>query len=528
MPQIPNDPNAPSGQKHSLPGASIYRDRGTASGAIQRQNWHMSKRAGAQPHIVIIGAGLAGITALHIFTRRGFSKVIVLEKGAEVGGVWHWNRYPGLTCDVPSQLYQFGFAPKADWSHIWADGTDIQRYHRDVVDSLGLGDHIRLNTEVVAARWCEDKANWTVITASGTEVRADVIVCATGVLHHPAIPDITGIDDFTGQIIHTACWNDAITTDGKHVAVIGTGSTGVQVLSALQPCAASIVHYVRSAQWVLWAPMSLRQSALLGTALKRFPAVHEVLYRTLLWGSGILADIVTRPSWRRQAVQAYARLCLRLQVRNRTLRNQLTPDYEPLCKRQVISGTYYRAIQSGNAELVTDQIAEVTPTGLRTADGRHRQADVIVLATGFQTHNYMRPMAITGRGGLTIDKAWESGPRAYRMTAIPGFPNLFTVLGPNSPTGSISLQYSAEQTANYICRFLEMLRDGTATSIEVTEEATEQFNSEVAEAMAPTVWNTGCNSWYLTDNKTIDLWPYNRARLTSMLAEPECGHFRIR
>ncbi len=116
----------------------------------------------------------------------------------------------------------------------------------------------------------------------------------------------------------------------------------------------------------------------------------------------------------------------------------------------MVSGTYYRAIQSGNAELVTDRIAEVTPTGIQTADGRHRPADVIVLATGFQAHNYMRPMEITGRDGLTIDKAWAGGPRAYRMTAIPGFPNLFTVLGPNSPTGSISLQYSAERTSHYI------------------------------------------------------------------------------
>jgi cation diffusion facilitator CzcD-associated flavoprotein CzcO len=481
-----------------------------------------------EPRIVIIGAGLAGITALHIFTRRGFSDVTVFEKAPDVGGVWHWNRYPGLTCDVPSQLYQFGFAPKADWAHVWADGSDIQQYHRDVVDSLGLGDRIQLNTEVVAAQWCEDTASWTLITAGGEEVEADVVVCATGVLHHPATPDIPGLDDFTGRVVHTARWDDEIRTEGQRIAVIGTGSTGVQIVSALQPRVSSIAHYVRSPQWILWAPMSLRQSAVIGAALKRFPAAHDWLYRTLLWGSGILADITTRPSWRRRMVQSYARLCLRLQVRDHTLRNQLTPDYEPLCKRQVVSGTYYRAIQSNNAELVTDRIVEVTPTGIQTAEGPHRPADVIVLATGFEAHNYMRPMEIIGRDGLTLDKAWAGGPRAYRMTAIPGFPNLFTVLGPNSPTGSISLQYSAERTANYIVRFLEMLRGGAATSIEVTEESTDEFNADVAEAMTPTVWNTGCNSWYLTANNTIDLWPYDRATLAVMLAEPETGHFHIR
>lgn len=482
----------------------------------------------SEPRVAIIGAGLAGITALHVFTQRGYTDVTVFEKAADVGGVWHWNHYPGLTCDVPSQLYQFGFAPKADWSHVWADGADIQRYHRDVVDSLGLADRIRLNTEVVAAQWYEDTSSWTLRTADDEEITADVVVCATGVLHHPAIPDIAGLDEFTGPVLHTARWDNELCTDAQRVAVIGTGSTGVQIVSALQPSAASIAHYVRSPQWILWAPMSVRQSAFVAAALKRWPTAHAALYRGLLWGSGILADITTRPSWRRRAVQAYARLCLHMQVRDEDLRKRLTPDYQPLCKRQVVSGTYYRAIQSANAELVTERIIEVTPTGIRTTDGRNRPADIIVLATGFQAHNYMRPMEITGRDGLTIDKAWAGGPRAYRMTAIPGFPNLFTVLGPNSPTGSISLQYAAERTATYIAGFLEMLRDGTASSVEVTEEATDEFNAGVAEAMTPTVWNTGCNSWYLTENSGIDLWPYDRATLAAMLAAPELAHFDTR
>lgn len=480
------------------------------------------------PRVVVIGAGMAGITALHVFTRNGFRDVTVLEKGSDVGGVWHWNRYPGLRCDVPSQLYQFGFAPHSAWTHVWADGPEIQRYHRDVVDALGLADRIRCDTEVVSAQWNEATASWTLTTMSGDRIEADVVVCATGVLHHPVIPDIPGLADFAGTVVHTARWDHEIDTDAKNVAVIGTGSTGVQIFSSLQPAAASITHYVRSPQWVLWAPMSLRQSAIVGVALRRFPGAHRALYRILLWGSGILADVTTRPSWRRRAVQAYARACLRVQVRDRALRAKLTPDYEPLCKRQVVSGTYYRAIGSTNAELVNEKIVDVTPTGVRTADGQERRADVIVLATGFAAHNYMRPMVITGRDGRTIDEAWASGPQAYRMTAIPGFPNLFTVLGPNSPTGSISLQYSAEQTARYIVGFLRLLRDGVAASVEVTERATADFNADVAAAMGPTVWNTGCHSWYRTEANTIDLWPFDRATLTSMLAEPDLAHFDTR
>lgn len=481
----------------------------------------MSRR----PRIAVIGAGVGGITTAHVLRQSGFDDVTVFEKGSDVGGVWHWNHYPGLACDVPSQLYQFGFAPKPDWTHLWARGRDIQQYHRDVIDRLGLAPLIKLDTEVSEARWDGSNQEWNLSTADGGHHTADFVICATGVLHHPFVPEIPGLADFSGTVLHTARWQDDLDTAGKRIAVIGTGSTGVQIVSALQPDATSIHHYVRSPQWILWAPMSLRQLPGLASLLKRYPALHNSMYDALLWGSGILADITTRPSWRRWAVQAYARLSLRLQVRDPALRALLTPDYQPLCKRQVVSGTYYRAIRADNAELVPEAIAEVTPRGIRTADGTHRDLDIIVLATGFHAHNYMRPMRLIGRDGITIDDAWATGPRAYRITAIPGFPNLFTVLGPNSPTGSISLQFSAELTARYIAQWIARFRDGTLRTVEVTEEATAQFSDGVRAAMAPTVWNTGCNSWYLTEDGAVDLWPYDRAAMTAMLSTVEEGHF---
>ncbi|BBX38086.1 FAD-dependent pyridine nucleotide-disulfide oxidoreductase [Mycolicibacterium mageritense DSM 44476 = CIP 104973] len=484
----------------------------------------MSRRV----RIVIIGAGMAGIATAYTLKHAGFTNFTILEKGSDVGGVWHWNRYPGLTCDVPSQIYQFSFAPKPDWSHVWAAGEEIQRYHREVVDRFDLDAHLRCNTEVTEARYDSTTTSWTVTTRDGDTLTADFVICATGVLHHPFVPDIPGMDSFQGQIVHTARWQPELVTSDRRVAVIGTGSTGVQVVSALQPEARSLIHFARSPQWILWAPMWVRQSAALAEVLRRRPAWHDALYRRLLWASGILADIVTTPSWRRTLVQAYARWSLRAQIRDREVRAKLTPDYEPLCKRQVVSGTYYHAITRPNARLVTDPIQEFTRTGIRTADGTHHDVDVAVLATGFQAHNYMRPMVVVGRDGITLDDAWVKGPRAYRMTAIPGFPNLFTVLGPNSPTGSISLQYSAELTAGYIVSWLRRFENAELSEIEVTEQATDEFNSAVADALGPTVWNTGCNSWYFTDNGTIDLWPFDRATLTRMLSEPDPTHFQVR
>lgn len=484
-----------------------------------------------QPRIVIIGAGVAGITASYVFQQSGFTDVTICEKGTDVGGVWHWNRYPGLTCDVPSQIYQFGFAPKADWSHIWASGEEIRNYHRSVVNRFGLDRWLRLGTEVTEAVYDDESATWTLSTAAGETLHADFVVCATGVLHHPYTPDIQGLDSFAGPVVHSARWDPHLDTTGTRVGVIGSGSTGVQIVSALQPEASRLLHFARSPQWTLWAPMGLRQSALLTWLLRRSPRLQDRVYRAALLASGIVADVMLKPTWRRRAVQAYARLSLRGQVRDRRLREKLTPDYPPLCKRQVVSGTYYRAITAPNAELVTAAITQVTPTGIRTADGHHHEVDSIVLATGFRAHDYMRPMQIIGRDGLSLeslslDQAWVDGPSAYRMTAIPGFPNLFTVLGPNSPTGSISLQFSAELSSRYIARWIERWRHGRFDAVEVTSSATDDFNRDVAEAMGPTVWNTGCTSWYRTDRGAIDLWPFDRRAMERMLTEPDDRDFQ--
>ncbi len=478
-----------------------------------------------EPRIVIIGAGLSGIATAVTLQRNGFQDFKILEKGADVGGVWHWNRYPGLTCDVPSQLYQFSFAPKPDWSGLFAPGEEIQGYLREVVDRFRLGDRVRLNAEVTSTVFTG--STWQISTADGTELEADFVIAATGVLHHPFTPDIPGLDTFDGDVVHSARWDGDIETAGRRIAVIGNGSTGVQIMSALQPDAAHITHFVRTPQWVIWAPMELSQPTMLSNILRRLPSVNRRLYDGLLWGSGILADVTTRPSWRRRLVQNYARWCLSTQVRDDKLRDRLTPDYQPLCKRQVVSGSYYRAILADNAELLTSAIEEITPRGIRAADGGKTEVDLLVFATGFRAHNYMRPMNLRGRDGLDIDDAWAKGPRAYRMTAIPGFPNFFTVLGPNSPTGSIPLHYSAELTANYITQWLRRFRDGEFDTVEVTEQATTKFNDDVAAALGPTVWNTGCNSWFLTDEGNIDLWPYDRRTMTDMLARPDDRDFHI-
>ncbi|WP_353109700.1 NAD(P)/FAD-dependent oxidoreductase [Gordonia sp. (in: high G+C Gram-positive bacteria)] len=417
------------------------------------------------PRVIVIGAGVAGITTAHVLIRRGFTDVTILEKGSAAGGVWHWNKYPGLTCDVPSNLYQFGFAPKPDWERMFATGPQIKAYLNDVIDELGLRSRIELNAEVSSAVF--NDGEWTVTLADGRVFVADFVVMATGVLHNPQVPDIPGLDTFTGPVVHSARWDDTVETRGRRIAVIGSGSTGVQLVTALQREADRIVHFSRTPQWVMWAPMDRRQPRLVTALLTRFPALRTGLYQTLLSGSGFLAEVVDTP------------------------------------------------------------IVSVTPDGIITDDGVVHPLDMIVLATGFRAHDYMRPMDLRGRDGVRIDDVWADGPRAYRMSAIPGFPNLFTTLGPNSPTGSISLQYTAERTAEFIAGWLDRFATGEFDTVEVTDEATDDFLAAANSAMVPTVWATGCDSWYLTPAGDVDLWPYDRATLTAMLAEHRDDHFRF-
>jgi len=358
---------------------------------------------------------------------------------------------------------------------------------------------------------------------------ADFVVCATGVLHHPFTPDIPGMDTFEGPIIHTARWDPNMQTAGRRIAVIGAGSTGVQLVSAVQP-ASRRHHPLRPLAAVDPVGADAHQA---GTSTNRAAArptgLHGFLYRRVfLRASDILADITTTPSWRRNLVQWFARVSLRAQIRDRQLRAALTPDYQPLCKRQVVSGSYYQAITAPNARLVTDPIDTFTPSGVRTSSGEDHDVDLVVLATGFHAHNYMRPMSIIGRDGITLDDAWEKGPRGYRMTAIPGFPNLFTVIGPNPSTASISQQYTAELTARYIVHWLKRFQNREVNEVEVTEQATDEFNDAVADAIGPTVWNTGCNSWYIGGNGNIDLWPFDRRTMTRMLTAPDENHYHIR
>jgi cation diffusion facilitator CzcD-associated flavoprotein CzcO len=473
--------------------------------------------------VAVIGAGMSGMCMAIKLKEAGVDSLVVLEKAGSVGGTWRENTYPGLRCDVPAHHYAFTSDPNPDWSGFFAPGGEIRAYLQSVADQHGLREFIEFDTEVTAARWEGDA--WRLTTAGGEQLLADVVVSATGLLHHPASPDIPGLDEFAGACFHSAQWEHTVDIAGRKVAIIGTGSTGVQITTAIATETRELLLFQRTPAWIFPLPnirfpaflrRLLRWSSLLTTLAER---VSRESFETL-FGTAVI-----RPGWQRRLITQMCSANLR-RIKDPELRSRLTPDYAPMCKRLVMSWSFFAAMQRPDVELITEKIERVDPRGIVTVDGELHEADVIVLSTGFHAHDYMRPMTVEGQGGLTLRQAWADGPRGYLTVAIPGFPNFFTMLGPNSPLGNASLVPVAEAQAAYITRCIQMLEESGAW-MAPTEHATARFQDEVRDAMSATIWTAGCSSYYLKDDGQPDLWPWSAERFRAVLSEPRRHDFAM-
>lgn len=479
----------------------------------------------AEPRVIVIGAGFSGVGMACALQDAGVRDFTVYEKADGVGGTWHHNRYPGLTCDVPSRFYQFSFDLNPDWNRLFSPGPDIRRYVQDVVARRGLSPHVRLRTEIEEARWEDDR--WRVRLTDGSTDAGDVLVCATGVLHRPTVPAIPGLSSFTGTALHSSGWDDSVPLTGRRVAVIGTGSTGVQITGALAGVASKVTVFQRSRHWVQHVP-NLPYSAVGKALARRFGVLGRIGYhgyRTAVFD--FLSQATVIRGARRRAWQASVRAGYKLHVRDPELRAKVTPDYPPLCKRLIISPTWFKAIQRPDVEVVVDGIARIEPTGIRDTNGRLHEVDVIALATGFDARAFMRPMRITGADGVTLEDAWSDGPQAYRTVALPGFPNLFTLQGSHSPAGNYSLVALSETQIGFVMQWVQRIRRGEVASVMPTAEATAHYYRALRAQAPQTVWAEGCRSWYHGADGTVELWPWTAKRFRDMLATPVAEHFQV-
>jgi len=480
-----------------------------------------------QLRVGVIGAGMAGIMAVIKLREAGITDVTCYEKADSVGGTWRENTYPGIACDVPSHVYSYSFAPNPDFSRMFSPGSEIRSYFEDVADTYGVRPYLRLGDEVVRAEY--ENGCWTIETASGHRAEVDVLIAATGVLHHPQYPSIEGIDDFDGAIFHSARWDHDVELEGRRVGVIGTGSTAIQITSALVDRVDRLDLFQRTPQWVMPmanTPFSDDQKATFRDEPEKLRELRDFLETA--FAESFADAVVDAESERLDEIEATCRANLEEHVADPELRRLLEPDYRAACKRLVVSEDFYDAIQRPNAELVTSPITRIEPGGIRTDDGQLHELDVVVLATGFRVDRFMRPTEILGRGGESLEDAWADGPVAYLSISIPEFPNLFMLNGPNGPVGNFSLIQVAELQMAYIMQLIDRLRSGESTEIYATESAMREYEDRRIEAAQSTVWVTGCNSWYLDEHGVPAAWPWPFGHFREVMETPELEAYNLR
>jgi cation diffusion facilitator CzcD-associated flavoprotein CzcO len=454
--------------------------------------------------VAIVGAGFSGIGAAIAIKRAGFDDFVLIEDGDGVGGAWHWNTYPGIGVDIPSFSYQFSYRQRPDWSRVYAPGQELKAYAEDCVDHFGLHPHLRLNTLVDSARWDEEEHAWHLGTADGDEIVARHIIGATGVLTKPKPPEVPGLDNFAGAKIHTARWDHSLDLAGKRVALIGTGASAVQVVPSIAPIVDQLTVFQRTPIWCLpkldgplprtmknvmryvpgtrWAARAVSQTFVEMT----FPvaAHYASTFPMARWSKGI------------------ALKHLRDQVSDPEIRDKLTPRYDLGCKRPGFSNDYLRAFNRDNVHLETSPITEIGADSIETADGARGPFDVLILATGFkvfETGN-MPPYPVTGVGGADLERFWtENRFQAYQGVTVPGFPNMYMILGPYGYNGA-SYFTLIENQSRHIVRLLKQARKAGAQRVEVTREANDRYLAEMLSRRHRQVFFVGscstANSYY--------------------------------
>ncbi|MBT6272615.1 MAG: NAD(P)/FAD-dependent oxidoreductase [Chromatiales bacterium] len=452
---------------------------------------------------------MSGILCAIRLREEGYRDITIYEKAHTLGGTWRENRYPGLSCDIPSHVYSYSFEPNPNWSHKYSPGPEIQAYFDSVAHRHDVQSLMRFNTEITSCEYADGQ--WRLESHGSHCGSAHVVLAATGILHHPKVPHFEGIESFRGPSFHTARWPDAedVPLDGKRVGIIGTGSTAVQIVTAIVDQVEAVTLFQRTAQWI-WPEANAPYSEADQARFRDTPGslAHIRGRMSDMIDSRFSNALVAADSDAMQALENECRVNLERNIQDAELREKLTPDYRAGCKRLIMSAGFYESIQQPNADLVTEAIAGIEEAGVKTSDGTLHELDVLVLATGFDAHQFMRPMRVTGRDGVELADVWSESVFAYRSISIPDFPNFFMLMGPQSPVGNFSLIDVAEIQFNYIEQLMSWIRDGQCDAVSATHEATERFTDDVMGAMKHTIWVTGCNSWYLDDRGVPITWPW--------------------
>ncbi|MAE96979.1 MAG: 4-hydroxyacetophenone monooxygenase [Deltaproteobacteria bacterium] len=458
--------------------------------------------------IAIIGAGFAGIGTAIKLKKAGIESFTIFERASEVGGTWRDNTYPGAACDVPSHAYSLSFEQISTWSRRFAPSEEIQDYLLAITEKWNLRKHMRFDTEIVDARFDEETGCWTLTTEADEQFTARVVVSCVGGLVDPALPDIKGIQSFTGEVFHTARWNHDYDLAGRRVAVIGTGASAVQVVPSIAGEVAQLDVYQRTPAWVV--PKRDRvYSEGFKRLLARFPILLRASRFIKYWASELFGPMIFLDNERLSSIgEKLSMAHLRAQVQDPELREKLKPDFQFGCKRMLISDDYWASFERPNVELVTDPIEEIKSAGIETSDGTVREVDAMVLATGFALGLASAPFPITGLGGRKLDDVWKDGAVAYKGMNVAGFPNWFILMGPNTGPGHTSVLVYTEAQIAHTLAAIQKLRKEEIRYLDVRQKVQDRYNERLQARMKHMVWSSGCASWYLSeDGSNHSLYP---------------------
>ncbi len=455
------------------------------------------------PKICIVGAGMSGMLMAIKLKKAGLTDFVIYEKAGKVGGTWRENRYPGVACDVASFSYCYAFEPNPDWSRRFSPGPEIQRYFEGVAEKYQLHPFIRFNTTVTSATFKDKK--WHVETSDGEIEVFDFYVAASGPLNRKKYPDIQGLDTFAGKVFHTADWDDNYEVKGKRIGVIGTGSSAVQSIGPLSDVCSKLTIFQRTAQWVIGTPNPYYTP--LAKKLKQwFPVLGSMTRKFYDWVGEQFGRAALANGWHRKLVFMACHHNLD-SIKDPDLRCKLTPSDQPMCKRMIMSDTYYPAVQRSHVEVVIEGIDHIEPKGIVTRDGRLHELDLLVLATGFYP-NVWNVNYIAGEDGRTLEEIWNSGTRTYRSITIPGLPNYFMLIGPNSPITNLSLIDIADIGVDYVMQCISKFQQGEFEMMSPKADVTRAFTETLKSSFGETIWVSGCNSWYLDAEGVPATWPW--------------------
>ncbi|MDX1587671.1 MAG: NAD(P)/FAD-dependent oxidoreductase [Oleiphilaceae bacterium] len=465
--------------------------------------------AATHTRVAIIGTGFSGLGMAIQLKKSGEQDFRIFEKEGGVGGTWRVNHYPGCACDVQSHLYSFSFEQNPEWTRMFAPQKEIRGYLEHCADKYRLRPHIHLNTGLARAEWDEPAQLWRLEDEHGKRYTANVLISGMGGLSIPSYPNIQGVERFQGKAFHSQDWDHDYDLRGKRVAVIGTGASAIQFVPEVQKQAGQLYLHQRSAPWIMPKPdRAITEGE--RTLFRRLPMAQNLQRKAIYWmlESRVLPMVVSPKVLK--VAKMMAKRHIRNQISDPQLRRKVTPDYEFGCKRILLSNNYYPALDQPNVEVVTDDIREITETGIVTADGKHREVDAIIYGTGFKAGDPVPKGLVKGRNGQDLQELWQEGPEAYKGSAVAGFPNLFMLMGPNTGLGHNSMVYMIESQIQYALDAINTMKRENLTSVEVDEKAQMHYNRRLQGRLGGSIWNDGgCTSWYLhpETGKNVALWP---------------------